>query len=46
MQLHYLDTLFSPKSIAMFGASERQDSVGQVVFKNLRPPDLEKPLFF
>ncbi|MCW8848170.1 MAG: bifunctional acetate--CoA ligase family protein/GNAT family N-acetyltransferase [Sedimenticola sp.] len=32
---HHLDTLFSPKSIAVFGASEKPDSVGTRVFKNL-----------
>ncbi|MBT3012584.1 MAG: bifunctional acetate--CoA ligase family protein/GNAT family N-acetyltransferase [Candidatus Thiodiazotropha sp. (ex Lucina aurantia)] len=35
MQSHYLTSLFSPKSIAMFGASDRKNSVGEVVFKNL-----------
>jgi acetyltransferase len=35
MQTHYLTPLFSPKSIAMFGASDRKNSVGEVVFKNL-----------
>jgi acetyltransferase len=35
MEPHYLSALFSPKSIAMFGASDRADSVGQVVFRNL-----------
>ncbi|MEW8029690.1 MAG: bifunctional acetate--CoA ligase family protein/GNAT family N-acetyltransferase [Candidatus Thiodiazotropha sp.] len=35
MQSHYLTPLFSPKSIAMFGASDRKNSVGEVVFKNL-----------
>lgn len=45
MQLHYLDTLFSPKSIAMFGASERQDSVGQVVFKNLMEGGFKGPIY-
>ena len=32
---HYLNQLFSPKSIAVFGASESPDSVGTLVFKNL-----------
>jgi len=32
---HYLSALFAPKGIAMFGASDRPDTVGQVVFKNL-----------
>ncbi|MES9832770.1 MAG: bifunctional acetate--CoA ligase family protein/GNAT family N-acetyltransferase [Candidatus Thiodiazotropha sp. DIVDIV] len=35
MQSHYLTPLFSPKSVAMFGASERENSVGEVVFRNL-----------
>jgi len=35
MRSHYLKSLFSPTSIAMFGASDRADSVGQVVFENL-----------
>ena len=35
MQSHYLNPLFSPNSIAMFGASERENSVGEVVFRNL-----------
>ncbi|MGD8910449.1 MAG: bifunctional acetate--CoA ligase family protein/GNAT family N-acetyltransferase [Chromatiales bacterium] len=35
MQSHYLTPLFSPNSIAMFGASERANSVGEVVFRNL-----------
>lgn len=32
---HHLDTLFSPKSIAVFGASEKPDGVGTRVFRNL-----------
>ncbi|MEW8331478.1 MAG: bifunctional acetate--CoA ligase family protein/GNAT family N-acetyltransferase [Candidatus Thiodiazotropha sp.] len=36
MQSHYLTPLFSPKSIAMFGASDRKNSVGEVVFRNLK----------
>ncbi|MEJ2621166.1 MAG: bifunctional acetate--CoA ligase family protein/GNAT family N-acetyltransferase [Candidatus Thiodiazotropha sp.] len=35
MQSHYLTPLFSAKSVAMFGASERKNSVGEVVFRNL-----------
>ena len=35
MRPHYLSALFAPNSVAMFGASETPDSVGQVVFKNL-----------
>jgi len=32
---HYLDALFAPSGIAVFGASERKDSVGNQVFSNL-----------
>lgn len=32
---HYLDCLFSPRSIAIFGASTRSNSVGAMVYKNL-----------
>ncbi|HEX5637844.1 MAG TPA: CoA-binding protein, partial [Gammaproteobacteria bacterium] len=35
MGKHYLSTLFSPKSIAVFGASDRPDSIGQIVMQNL-----------
>lgn len=35
MSKHYLNVLFSPLSIAVFGASDRLDSVGGVVFHNL-----------
>jgi len=35
MGKHYLSTLFAPKSVAVFGASDRTDSVGQIVFKNM-----------
>lgn len=35
MGKHYLSTLFAPKSVAVFGASDRADSVGQIVFRNM-----------
>ncbi|MEN8114566.1 MAG: bifunctional acetate--CoA ligase family protein/GNAT family N-acetyltransferase [Actinomycetota bacterium] len=35
MRPHYLRALFEPKSVVMFGASERDGSVGRVVFENL-----------
>ncbi len=35
MSKHYLTSLFSPKSVAVFGASDRTDSVGQIVFQNM-----------
>ncbi len=35
MTTHYLASLFTPQKVALFGASDRVDSVGGVVFKNL-----------
>ena len=35
MGQHHLKPLFSPKSVAVFGASDRIDSVGQIVFQNM-----------
>ncbi len=32
---HYLNQLFSPNSVAIFGASERENSVGALVLKNI-----------
>ncbi len=45
MQPHYLNSLFAPKSIAMFGATERQDAVGQVVFQNLLSGGFKGPIY-
>jgi acetyltransferase len=35
MNAHYLAPLFTPESVALYGASDRADSVGGIVFKNL-----------
>jgi acetyltransferase len=35
MTTHYLDRMFAPRAIAVFGASERPDSVGAQVYANL-----------
>lgn len=35
MGQHHLKPLFAPKSVAVFGASDRVDSVGQIVFHNM-----------
>ena len=35
MDKHYLNRLFEPKSVAVFGASDRSGSVGNLVFKNM-----------
>ncbi len=44
MLTHYLNVLFSPESIAVFGASDRTDSVGGVVFENLRTGGFAGPV--
>jgi acetyltransferase len=36
MAPHFLQTILAPKRIAVFGASDRKHSLGQVVFANLR----------
>jgi acetyltransferase len=35
MNQHHLKPLFAPKSVAVFGASDKVDSVGQIVFQNM-----------
>ena len=45
MGSHFLDHLFSPRSIAVFGASERPDSVGGRVFSNLLQSGFPGPLY-
>lgn len=44
MLKHYLNVLFSPQSVAVFGASDRLDSVGGVVFENLRTGGFAGPV--
>ncbi len=45
MGKHYLSTLFSPKSVAVFGASERTDAVGQIVFQNMLESGFQGELY-
>lgn len=45
MGLHYLNKLFSPKSVAVIGASDRLDSVGGVVFSNMLESGFKGELF-
>jgi acetyltransferase len=35
MRPHYLDRMFAPRAVAVFGASERPEAVGTRVFRNL-----------
>jgi len=45
MGAHYLSRLFSPRSIAVIGASERENSVGMRVFANLIEAGFEGQLY-
>lgn len=45
MNTHYLDRLFSPRGIAVFGASEEKNSVGRRVFENLLNGDFNGPVY-
>ncbi|MCL1692755.1 MAG: bifunctional acetate--CoA ligase family protein/GNAT family N-acetyltransferase [Actinomycetia bacterium] len=45
MRPHYLTALFSPKSVVMFGASDRIDSVGEIVFRNLLEGGFEGEIY-
>lgn len=42
---HFLEELFAPRAIALFGASERPESVGGRVFANLIEHGFERPIY-
>jgi len=45
MNTHYLTSLFTPNKIALFGASDRENSVGGVVFRNLLSAGFDGQIF-
>ena len=45
MSMHYLSSLFTPDSIAVFGASERKNAVGEVVLRNILAAGYEGKVF-
>jgi len=45
MSQHYLSPLFSPRSVAVIGASDRTESVGGVIFKNMLESGYQGKLF-
>lgn len=45
MGQHYLRPLFAPKSVAVFGASDRIDSIGQIVFQNMLQSGFQGALY-
>ena len=44
MSAHYLEPLFAPRSIALFGASDRPDAVGGIVYRNLLAAGYQGPV--
>lgn len=42
---HFLHAFFAPKSIVLFGASERSSSIGETVYKNLSNDAFKGPIF-
>lgn len=45
MSTHYLASLFTPQSVALFGASDRPDSVGGIVLRNLITSDYKGQIY-
>jgi acetyltransferase len=45
MSKHYLNPLFTPSSVAVFGASDKHDSVGQIVFQNMLESGFQGTLY-
>jgi acetyltransferase len=45
MKLSDVDPLFTPSSVAVFGASDREDSVGGVVYRNLLEGGFKGPCY-
>jgi acetyltransferase len=45
MSTHYLASLFTPQSVALFGASDRPDSVGGIVLHNLINSDYKGRIY-
>ena len=44
MSAHYLEPLFAPRGIALFGASNRPDAVGGIVYRNLLEAGFAGPI--
>jgi len=45
MAKHYLDKLFQPSAIAVFGATTRENAIGMKVFKNLTEANASRKIF-
>ncbi len=42
---HYLSPLFTPRSVAVIGASEREGALGRFVFENMKRADFQGTLY-
>jgi acetyltransferase len=45
MSVFHLEKIFNPESIAVIGASDKEGSIGHVVFRNLREGGFNKPIY-
>lgn len=45
MPRHYLERLFEPRAVAVVGASDKEDSAGNRVFRNLKDAGFEGPVY-
>jgi len=45
MSQHYLFPLFNPRSVAVFGASSREESVAGVIFRNMLAADFQGQVY-
>lgn len=45
MGQHYLKPLFAPQSVAVFGASDRTDAIGNIVFQNMLQSGFQGALY-
>jgi acetyltransferase len=45
MGKHFLSPLFAPQAVAVFGATDRENAVGQIVFKNMLESGYRGQLF-
>ena len=45
LEQHYLTTLFEPDAVAVIGASDRENAVGNIIFKNILASGFKGQLF-
>src|SRR5690242_10878507 len=45
VDLHYLQPLLAPRSVALVGATEREGALGRIVYRNLVDAGLKGPVY-